>query len=344
MNGYQRITAVLNGEWPDKRPVMLHNFLVAVHEAGVSHAQYRFDPESIAKVHIAAAEKYGLDGVLIDIDTVTLAGAVGVPVDFPEDDPARSHKASLNSIEQVDDLEPIDLGGDERVQIWLESTRLVKEYFGDEKFVRGNCDQGPFSLASMMRTPNEWMMDLALEEHHERVFKLLDYCTDVTSQFIRLMAKTGVDMVSNGDSPAGPSMISPAMYREFALPYEKKIVDVAHACGLPYMLHICGNTSTVVEAMKETGADSLELDYGTDMQIVHDVLGNDVVFSGGIDPTGVLLQGSPELVASKTQEILDIYADSPSYIVNAGCAVPALTSEENLRALVETAHNTEINP
>ncbi len=344
MNGYQRINAVLNGQWPDKRPVMLHNFLMAIHEAGVSHAQYRSDPEIVAKVHIAAAEKYGVDGVMIDVDTVTLAEAVGVPVDSPNDDPARSHEACLTSIEQVDGLEPVDLSKNERVQVWLEGVRLVKEYFGDEKFVRGNCDQAPFSLASMMRTPSEWMMDLVMEENHERVFKLLDYCTDVTSQFIRLMAKTGADMVSNGDSPAGPAMISPAMYREFALPSEKKVVEIAHECGLPYMLHICGDTTSILEAMKESGTDSIELDYGTDIQAVHDVFGNDVVFSGCIDPSGVLLQGTPELVATKAQEVLDIYADSPAYIINAGCAVPALTPEENLRALVKTAHNAEINP
>ena len=344
MNGFQRINAVLNGQWPDKRPVMLHNFLMAIHEAGVSHAQYRSDPEIVAKVHIAAAEKYGVDGVMIDIDTVMLAEAVGVPVDLPENDPARSHEASLAAIEQVDDLEPIDLGQNERVQVWLEGVRLIKKYFGDEKFVRGNCDQAPFSLASMMRTPNDWMLDLMMEENHERVFKLLDYCTDVSSQFVRLMAKTGADMVSNGDSPAGPAMISPAMYRKFALPYEKKIVDVAHECGLPYMLHICGDTTVILEAMKETGIDSVELDYGTDIQAVHDVYGNDVVFSGCIDPSGVMLQGTPEIVAAEAQKVLDIYADSPAYIVNAGCAVPTLTPEENLRALVETAHNAEIKP
>lgn len=36
MNGYQRIRAVLNGEWPDKRPVMLHNFMMAAREAGLT--------------------------------------------------------------------------------------------------------------------------------------------------------------------------------------------------------------------------------------------------------------------------------------------------------------------
>ena len=133
------------------------------------------------------------------------------------------------------------------------------------------------------------------------------------------------------------------MCRKFAVPYEKKIVQTAHECGLPYMLHICGDTTVILEAMKETGADSIELDYGTEIQQVHNTFGNEVVFSGGIDPTGVLLQGTPEQVAAKTQEVLDIYADSPSYIVNAGCAVPTCTPEENLRALVETAHNAEFN-
>ena len=34
MNGKQRIDAVLHGEWPDCRPVLLHNFLMAAQESG----------------------------------------------------------------------------------------------------------------------------------------------------------------------------------------------------------------------------------------------------------------------------------------------------------------------
>ena len=129
MNGYQRINAALNGEWPDKMPVMLHNFMMAAKEAGISQKEYREDPEKIAKVHIQAVEKYGYDGVLIDVDTATLAGAVGVPVDFPEDDPARAHGSALSSLEEVEDLQAVDLSKNERIGIWLESCRLVKKYF-----------------------------------------------------------------------------------------------------------------------------------------------------------------------------------------------------------------------
>ena len=63
------------------------------------------------------------------------------------------------------------------------------------------------------------------------------------------MAQTGADMVSNGDSVTGPEMISPEMYVKFALPFEKKVVDTAHSLGLPYTLHICGNTHVILDKM-----------------------------------------------------------------------------------------------
>jgi uroporphyrinogen decarboxylase len=338
MNGYQRIITVLQGEWPDKRPVMLHNFLLAAREYGVTMKQYREDPEVIAKAHIHAAEKYDLDGVLIDVDTVTLAGAVGVPVDFPVDFPARCHDPALKTLEEVKDLETVDISKDERIQIWLESCRIIKQYFGDEKFIRGNCDQAPFSLASMMRSMTEWFTDIINAD--ELVFDLLDYCTGVTCQFIRLMAGTGVDMVSNGDSPAGPDMIPPEMYEVFALPYEKKVVEEAKKYGKPYMLHICGNTNLILDIMAATGTDSLELDYKTDIKLVYNVCKkNNLIFSGNVDPSGVIALGTPDMVEKETKEMLDIFRDYPGLIVNAGCAIPAETPSENIKRFVEVSRN-----
>ncbi len=338
MNGKQRIDAALKGEWPDKRPVLLHNFLMAAREYGVSMKAYREDPEVIAKVHIHAIEKYDLDGALIDVDTATLAGAVGVPVDFPENDPARVHEPAISSLEMVRDLEPVDISKDTRIQIWLESCRLIKGYYGDEKYIRGNCDQAPFSLASMMRTPSEWMMDLMMGEN--LVFKLLDFCTDATCQFINLMVQTGVDMVSNGDSPAGPEMISPDMFEMYALPYEKRVVEQAHKSGTPYLLHICGNTDIILDKMVESGADVLELDYKTNIQLVHDICKKEkVTFSGNIDPSGVVAFGSTGLVEEKTKEILDSFKNNPRLIMNAGCAIPAETPAENIKKLVEITRN-----
>lgn len=337
MNGFERIHKALAGEWPDKRPIMLHNFMMAAKEAGFSMKEFRERPEKAASAFIQSIEKYDLDGILIDIDTTLLAGAAGVQVDYPEDEPARIPSGLLKSWDQLDQLQEIDLSRNERVQKWLETCRLVKKHFGDEIFVRGNCDQAPFSMASMIRGPQEWMLDLMMPG--TEVTLLLEYCTRIGIQFIDLMATTGVDMVSNGDSPAGPEMISPEMFREFALPYEKELVIAAHKHKLPYVNHICGNTNLILEDMLETGADGLELDYKTDIREIFRTMGDAKLFIGNIDPSGVLALGSKKLVREKTLELLEIYKESPRLVINAGCAIPPDTPSENIRKMIDTIRN-----
>jgi uroporphyrinogen decarboxylase len=334
VTGKQRVEAVLRGQRPDRVPVMLHNFLMAAREAGYTQRQYREDPRKIANAFLHAVESYGYDGVMVDVDTATLAEAVGVPVDLPEDEPARCTRGCLPDLAQVADLPPPDVGRHPRIQIWVEAVCLLKKDLGDEIYLRGNCDQCPFSLAGLMRGAAEWMMDLMDEEQHTHAERLLDYCQEATAQFLRLMATTGADMLSNGDSPAGPDVVSPALYRRFAQPWEQRIVAQAHALGRPYVLHICGNATSILDDMLDINADGLELDYKTDVRVIHDKLKDRAVFIGNLDPSGVLALGTPALVEQKTRELLTLFADSPRFILNAGCAIPATTPSENLRAMI----------
>ena len=337
MNGYQRIRAALGGRRPDRVPIMLHNFLMAAREAGFTQRRFREDPAVIAESFIRAIETYGTDGVLVDVDTVTVAEALGVKVDHPEDQPARWAGARIASLAEARDLPPPDIGSHPRIQVWLEGVRRLKSHFRDEVYVRGNCDQAGFSLASMMRGPAEWMMDLVDQGNRGDAHALLVYCSQAAAAFIRLMAAAGADMVSNGDSPAGPDLVSPAMYAEFARPYETRLVDEAHALGLPYTLHICGNTTRILDGMLATGADALELDYKTDVCAARDAMRGRAAFIGNIDPSSVLALGTPALVEARTRELLEIFADVPGFVLNAGCAIPAETPPANLRAMIAAA-------
>ena len=88
--------------------------------------------------------------------------------------------------------------------------------------------------------------------------------------------------------------------------------------------------------MLETGADALELDYKTDARRAHDMMKDRAVFIGNVDPSAVLALGTPQLVAEKTSELLAIFADTPRFILNAGCAIPPTTPPENLHAMIRT--------
>ena len=171
--------------------------MMAAREAGYTMEQYRNDPKIIADTFIRAVEKYQYDGITVDIDTVTLAGACGVPVDFPNDEPARSHEGLLDSLMDVEQLKPLRIQTYKYVDIWCEAVHLLKQHFQQEIFIRGNCDQAPFSLATMLRGTENLMLDLCLEPQ-ERVFALLDYCLEATTQFVSLMKEAGADMISVG--------------------------------------------------------------------------------------------------------------------------------------------------
>jgi uroporphyrinogen decarboxylase len=103
------------------------------------------------------------------------------------------------------------------------------------------------------------------------------------------------------------------------------------------MLHICGKTELILEDMVSSGADALELDYKTDVRRAHDVLAGRSTFVGNIDPSGVLALGTPALVEQKTRELMEVFADTPRFILNAGCAIPSTTPPDNLRAMIKVA-------
>ena len=103
------------------------------------------------------------------------------------------------------------------------------------------------------------------------------------------------------------------------------------------MLHICGKTDRILEDMLSTGADGLELDYKTDVHLAHRLMRDRATFIGNLDPSGVLALGTPELAEQRTRELVSLFSDTPRFILNAGCAIPADTPPENLQAMIRAA-------
>jgi uroporphyrinogen decarboxylase len=316
---------------------MLHHFMFAAREAGISMGEFRRNPEAMARAFIESAERYDLDGTMIDVDTAALAGALGVPCELPGDEPAVCRGALLRSLDEVENLEPPEVGRSERIQAWVEGVRLIKRHFGDRHYVRGNCDQAPFALACLVRGMEGFLMDIAEPANEEKVWRLLEYCETACRQFLALMAGTGCDMLSNGDSAGGSSVVSPRLHRQYAHPFEKRLAAYSHELGLPWGIHVCGKTDPILEDLAATGAELIELDYKTDAARACEVFRGRAAFIGNIDPSGVLALGTADEVRRKTRDLCGVFAGNPRFIVNAGCAIPADTPAENIRALVDAA-------
>ena len=340
MNGYERIKKELAGENQGYRPVMMHNFQQCIKERGITFGQFRDDPALAAETFIRNAEKYDLDAVLIDFDTATLAGACGCLAAYPEDKAAVTIQPALtDGFNDMEKLAAVNIESSIHVQNWLETSRIVSDYFGNSKYIRCNCHQAAFSLASMLYGSEQLMEELMDEDVEEDVHRLIELSENVTKQFIRLAAQTGAHCVSNGDSVAGPAMISPEMYRRFAWASEQRIAEEAHRCGVDYGLHICGDATKILEDIKKLDLDIMERDYKTDTVKAASIFGKKITVSGTLDPSDVLLLGSEEKIRQKTIGLLDDFRDTGKLIVCSGCAVSPDTPESHIRTVIDTVRD-----
>lgn len=342
MNSLQRVQAVLQGQIPDRVPVCLHNFMMAAREAGVPMEKYRVDPKYIAQAHLQAWEKYGHDCLLIDTDTTMLAEAMGAKSECAPDEPGRIVTPAIHSLAEVDRLKVINPETDGRIPAIVEGVRLLAKQVGNEVAIRGNADQMAFSLACMVRGTQDLLMDLANEPYNPAIHQLLEVCYQSHLAVHRALVEAGAHLTSVGDSLAGPDVVSPRMFNQFARPYEERLVKELSTKGTFTVVHICGDTTKILPYLTRYDFCGFELDYKTDAVITKSTVGVRHVLFGNIDPSEVIARGSPETVRKTTRQLISVWKPGGFFVLNAGCAIPPSTPPENIRTLIETAHEEGI--
>ena len=224
MTSLERCMTVIRGGMPDRVPVCLHNFLMAAREAGIPLEKYLTEPEAAARAHLHAVEKYGYDCILIDLDTTMLAEAMGARRDCTPGEPGHLAAPAINSLDEVGKLKPADPARDGRIPVLVEAVRIMAREVGDRVAIRGNADQGAFSLAALLRGMQDFFMDLASEPDHPGIPQLLEVAYQTHIATHRALKAAGAHFTSLGDGIAGPDMVSPAMFRRFARPYQERLV------------------------------------------------------------------------------------------------------------------------
>jgi uroporphyrinogen-III decarboxylase len=163
-------------------------------------------------------------------------------------------------------------------------------------------------------------------------------CAEYALAYATALGRTGVDLLSGGDSPAG--LVGPRLYREVIWPAEQRLVTrLKRAVPQPVSLHICGDATPLLPAMAATGADVLEVDHAVDLGTACRRVGPGVTLWGNLDPVGVLAHGAPERVRAKAREAMAAVAAArhPRFVLSSGCTLAVETPPVNLEALVAEA-------
>jgi uroporphyrinogen decarboxylase len=335
MTSPERVHRVLAGEMPDRVPVLLQNFQNTAWLAGMNMGEFCRSGELMAEAQLSAWERLGHDVIDLENGTAALAEALGCEVEYPDDEPPRVTRPALKSLDDLDSLKSIDPARDGHLPELLRATGLVRRGVGQRACIVGEADQGPFDLASLLLGMEAWLVALVTPELHAGAHSLLEFCAQQALIYARAQSEAGADFVEVGDALASPDVCSPRLYRRFAFPYEQRLAKGLSAVGIPLVLHICGNATSIIADMGSTGAAMLEIDYKIDHKRAR--AATSAVLVGDVDPSGVMALGTPDDVEQRCRATIEALGSNGRFILSPGCTLPATTPFENSAAMVEAA-------
>jgi uroporphyrinogen decarboxylase len=181
---------------------------------------------------------------------------------------------------------------------------------------------------------------LALYDAPEIISRTLARIADWVIEITRLAAAAGADVVQLADDygSTGRALIAPAMWRTLIFPHLQRIVDAAHECGVPLLLHSCGYQMDFLEDYVAAGIDvlqSFQPKAGNDLEGAYAHYGDHYAFATGIDTQ----QGEWMSPAELREDILWRYAigrSKPRFILGMTHMMQYTMPPENVRTILQT--------
>ena len=144
--------------------------------------------------------------------------------DYPEHGVGRPRATLIQSPQDVTRVRPLDIEHADRPGQRIESVRKMAQAIGRTHSVLGWVE-GPIALYADLRGVESMFLDLI--DNPQMYLATAEILIENQIRFARAQVAAGADMIGVGDAVA--SQISPSMYRQFVLPFEKKLFEAIHA-------------------------------------------------------------------------------------------------------------------
>jgi uroporphyrinogen decarboxylase len=161
---------------------------------------------------------------------------------------------------------------------------------------------------------------------------LLEKITESTIHYLKAQVKAGADMLQIFDSWAG--ILSPAQYREFALPYISDICNALH--GAVPITVFAKDAFFVREDLGKLKCNTIGLDWTMDVAESRALIGNEKTLQGNADPC--LLYADYDTIKAETEKMLRAFGPS-KHIANLGHGLYPDLEKEKVKFFVDTIKN-----
>ena len=289
-------------------------------------------PELAAEVTLQPVRAFNVDAAILFADILLPLQPMGVDFEFAKGEgPVIRHPIRTQA--DVDALRP--LHPEETLAHVMEAIRLLRAELVNTPLI--GFYGAPFTVASYMieggasrdYKTTKLMMYSAPETWHT----FMDRLSTALAEYLTAQIRAGAQAVQLFDSWVGA--LSPADFEEFVLPYSKKVLDAAHATGVP-VINFGTGTATLLPLMRQAGGDVIGLDWRILLDQGWQTIGHDRAVQGNLDPVA-LFAPIPEM-KKRIHDVLRRAEGRPGHIFNVGHGILQHTPEENVKAAVEIIH------
>lgn len=332
MTKKQAYEALLKGEKPDDRvffrPILMH---FAARFNNSTYGKFASDYKTLVESNIRAMEYFDTDMVSLISDPYRETSAFGARIAYVEEGVPRCLNLVVSSPEDVKNLPDPDVYRSERTRDRIKGAEYFQQLLKGTVPVSGWVE-GPLAEACDLAGVNEMLIWLMTDP--DTCNLLMDKCLVTAKRFAKAQIEAGCDLIGIGDAIC--SQIDRDTYDLYVQQRHAELIAFIHECGASVKLHICGDTSHLLESYRALHADIIDLDWQVELDRAREILGPHVVLGGNINP--VLVQNKTENeVFDLSKALVDRY-NNQQYLLAAGCEITVLTPPENLMAMRKASY------
>jgi len=299
-------------------------------------------PELACEVTLQPLDRFALDAAIIFSDILTVPDAMGLGLNFVEGEGPKFERPVRDEAD-VARLAVPDLS---RLRYVFDAIALTRKSLAGRVPLIGFAGS-PFTLACYMveggGSDDFRRVKTLLYARPELLHRILAVNAEAVTAYLNAQIDAGAQAVMVFDTWGGA--LSEAAYAEFSLAYSKQVLAglkrTADGRTVPRILFTKGGGAWL-EAMADSGADALGVDWQTPIGAARRRVGDRVALQGNMDPMALFAPAAA--IEREVGRILDGFGGGSGHVFNLGHGISQHTPPESAQALVEAVHARSRRP
>lgn len=295
------------------------------------------NPELACEVTLQPLERFPLDAAILFSDILTIPDAMGLGLYF-EAGEGPKFKKPIRTVADVEALIAPDPEKD--LGYVIAAVRTIRRELNGRVPLIG-FSGSPWTLATYMieggSSKDFRRIKGMMFDQPELLTHVLTVLAESVTAYLNAQIEAGAQAVQIFDTWGG--VLSGENYRDFSLRYMETIVQGLKRQNdgrkVPIIL-FTKNGGQWLEAMANSGADALGLDWTTDIGEARQRVGSRVALQGNMDPSA--LYASPERIRREVAGILEKFGAGGGHVFNLGHGIHPYVDPARAGAFVDAVH------